>query len=242
MFVHFKEIDVNNRESWAGKKLLSFDIDWACDEVLHYVLDILEAEQVKATMFVTHNTAVLQRMRNNPLIEIGIHPNFNPLIEGNSNAKSAIETIEELKRWVPEAKVCRSHSLTTSGRWLGMYEKNELRVLSNYMMNGVQYIEPFFHVTGLTEVPIFFADDGHIFISDAKHLPLMEEKGIIEKAHDGIRVFNFHPIHVALNTDSFDFYNETRPSHQNMNEIDKLRNQGEGVCTLLKSLIRTNNV
>jgi hypothetical protein len=241
MFTHFKNIEVGDKSTWSGRKLLTFDIDWACDEVLHYLLDILEAEQVRATMFVTHATPVLERMRNNPLIELGIHPNFNPLIEGADDAKSAQATLAELKELVPEAAVCRSHSLTTSGRWLGMYQAHKIEVLSNTMMNSVQYIEPYHQVNGLTEVPIFFADDGHIYISDEKHLPLLDMDSIVERAHEGLRVFNFHPIHIAINTDSFEFYNNTRSIHQDMAAIESRRNQGEGACTILKKLIQTNN-
>lgn len=58
---------------------LTFDIDWAHDTILEYTVDLLEKHEVAATFFVTHDTPVLNRLRDNPLFELGIHPNFNPL-------------------------------------------------------------------------------------------------------------------------------------------------------------------
>jgi len=56
---------------------LTFDLDWACDCVIEDTLLLLEHENVPATIFVTHDTPLLKRMRENPNIELGVHPNFN---------------------------------------------------------------------------------------------------------------------------------------------------------------------
>lgn len=69
VFENIKNIDVKNTFSWQNKIFLTFDIDWASDEVLSYTLDIIEKYDIKATFFVTHETKLLERMRNNPNIE-----------------------------------------------------------------------------------------------------------------------------------------------------------------------------
>ena len=79
-FEKIKTINVKNKPSWDGKLFLTFDVDWCSDEVLSYTLDIVEKYDINSTFFITHQTALLDRMRENPKIELGIHPNFNPLL------------------------------------------------------------------------------------------------------------------------------------------------------------------
>ena len=60
-FACVSEIDVNVAESYANKTFLTFDIDWASDEVLGYCIDLVESFGVKATWFATHATPLPER-------------------------------------------------------------------------------------------------------------------------------------------------------------------------------------
>lgn len=42
---------------------LTFDVDWACDEVLADTIDLVEEADVCATCFVTHDAPLLKRLR-----------------------------------------------------------------------------------------------------------------------------------------------------------------------------------
>ena len=75
-----KLINCQDPHTWRGKIFLTFDLDWCHDEVLRYLLDSLEQRNLSATFFVTHQTDLLERMRNNSQFELGIHPNFNYLL------------------------------------------------------------------------------------------------------------------------------------------------------------------
>ena len=66
LFQSICRIDFNRPETWEGRIFLTFDIDWATDEVLSDTIDLVEAAQVCATWFVTHDTPVLARLRDNP--------------------------------------------------------------------------------------------------------------------------------------------------------------------------------
>lgn len=104
MFGKISEIDINDPQSFQ-KIFLTFDIDWASDEVLEYCLEIVEKAKVKATWFATHKTPLLKRILENPLFELGIHPNFNPLLEGNfCYGKNYKEVLEYYLEIVPNAK------------------------------------------------------------------------------------------------------------------------------------------
>ena len=239
MFIHFKEIIIEDKSSWSNKAILTFDVDWASDEVLQYVLDIVEAENVKCCFFVTHKTEVLQRIKNNKKNEIGIHPNFNPILNGSSK-KTAEQVLSDLKQIVPEAIVLRSHSLTTSGSWLGLYKKFGITYLSNYMMNGVDFIQPFYQVNGIIEVPIYYADDGEVFLKDNPSIPRLITTTTIERPYDGIKVFNFHPIHIALNTTSYSQYQSVKSHQSSLSEIKKYRSLEIGCETFLKNLLKND--
>lgn len=107
------------------KIYLTFDIDWARDEVIAFLLDLLEEVDVPATIFVTHDTPLLERMRHNPNIELGGHPNFIPLVEEDYDVKDfltwARERILYYKELVPEATSIRVHGLTQNSRLLDLF-------------------------------------------------------------------------------------------------------------------------
>ena len=72
-FGKVSEIDLE--DSLTNEKIyLSIDIDWACDEVIKYRLDLVERLGIKATWFFTHDTLLLDRIRENPYFEIGGSP------------------------------------------------------------------------------------------------------------------------------------------------------------------------
>ncbi|WP_289687985.1 polysaccharide deacetylase WbmS family protein [Helicobacter rodentium] len=118
VFGNIGEIDLENPSSYQ-KIFLTFDIDWASDEVLEYCIDIVEKANINATWFVTHETPLLKRLRANPNFELGIHPNFNPLLEGDfAYGKNHKEVLRCFLNIIPEAKSMRSHSLGISSRIL----------------------------------------------------------------------------------------------------------------------------
>ena len=188
-FIHFNDIDINNELTWKNKFMLTFDIDWVDDHILDFLLNEINKINVKVTLFVTHKTKYLDVFRQHENIELGIHPNFNSCFESSEHNVEYI--LDEILTIVPEARVSRSHSLTTSGRWLELYKKKGIKYLSNYMMQGQTNIQPFNHINQLVEVPIFFADDGLIYNTSINENTIHK---VIKKSinlNDGIKVFNF---------------------------------------------------
>ena len=191
---------------------LTFDLDWAHDVMLEYVIDLLESHHVPATFFVTHDTPVLNRLRNNSLFELGIHPNFSPLIQGSRGSTDTPETvINELMELVPEAQGVRSHSLFQSSHILDAFLKEGLVYDVNLLLPGFQNLEPFRHCNGLKRLPFFWADDAHCvygYLWDPT--PLLNSQGL--------KIFNFHPIHVFLNTETLQRYEQAK----NLQSIEQL--------------------
>ena len=85
MFEKISSINPDSPLTWKNKIFVTLDIDWAADEVILDSLKLLEQADVSVTFFVTHRTPILERIKGNPKFEIGIHPNFNQLLNNENN-------------------------------------------------------------------------------------------------------------------------------------------------------------
>ena len=218
-FSKIHEIELDDINSWKDKIFLTFDIDWCSDEVLSYTLDIIEKYNIKATFFVTHETTLLKRMRENKNIELGIHPNFNFLLNGDfRQGKNVEEVIRFYKQIVPDAISIRSHSLTQGSTILASFEKFGLIYECNTfipLIGGVQ--NPYQYTKQLIKV-------AHVFEDDVRHLYEKEWNVDTYINYEGIKVFDFHPIHIFLNTESMDRYENVRPHFQDYEKLQNNRN------------------
>lgn len=216
MFQNIKDIDINYSLSWQDKLFITFDIDWCSDEVLSYTLNIMEKYDIKATFFITHETKLLERMRANPNIELGIHPNFNPLLNGDFIfGKNINEVIEYYKNIVPEAVSVRSHSMTQNSPILDSFEKFGLLYDCNTFIPYSSNIEvqPYKHWTDkLIKTPYFWEDDVHCVYNWEWNINKFLN-------YQGVKVFDFHPIHVFLNTEKLDRYESARKSFKEFSEL-----------------------
>lgn len=107
-----KEIEeyINNIEDLV---FMTFDIDWCSDDILLFTIDLIKKYKIKATLFITHHTDIIKDLSNDDNIEIGTHPNFNFLLNGNFKyGKNIKEIIEYFLEIFPNAVSVRSHSLT----------------------------------------------------------------------------------------------------------------------------------
>ena len=59
-------------------------------------------------------------------------------------------------------------------------------------------------------------------------------------SRSGLKVFDFHPIHIFLNTESLERYERTRPIHHNPKELIKHRYSGYGARNQLIELLEMN--
>ena len=230
-FANIGTVQPADPATWDGKVFLTFDIDWAHDTVIEASIDLVEQAGVPATWFVTHDTPVLARLRANPLFELGIHPNFLPLLmQGNTaNGATAGDVIDHLLGIVPEAKSVRSHSLVGSGRLLELFRAKGLTHEANAFIPEQSGItpKPWVDWFGMVKVPYCWEDD---FWCEA---PAGETR-----ERSGLRGYDFHPIHVFLNTDRLSRYEAARADFQNPERLREHRNTGgNGVGDVLRRLL-----
>ncbi len=206
-FENIRNISLADEASWREKLFLTFDIDWAEDRVLNDTLDIIERYDIKATFFVTHETRLLDRMRENPKIELGIHPNFNYLLCNNGEYGGNVEEIiMRFLKLVPDSVSVRSHSVTQNFNILEIFMKCGQLFECNHFIpfNSGISLKPFHLWNGkLIKVPFFWEDDLHIMFQwrwDVKEI----------SNGTGLKVFDFHPVHVFLNSTDLEKYKSNR--------------------------------
>lgn len=231
------EVALDLPSTWAGRTFVTFDMDWASDEVMRYTHAFIIEAGVPSTWFVTHESSILDELRADPNIELGIHPNFNKLLEGDhSNGRTVEEVIARLLEVVPEAKSARSHSLLQSSRILDAYAGAGLTHDANHFVDPSASVRlrPWRHWNGLVRVPLAWADD--VACIQRPGAPLLEMFHREELA-DGIRVCLFHPIHVFLNTEAVVRYERARNFLDDPGRLVIERSTDAGIATLLNELL-----
>lgn len=230
-------IDPDDTSTWRGRIFLTFDLDWAHDKVIQDTIDLVEAADVPATWFVTHASPVLERLRENPKFELGVHPNFNPLLDGSPRREGGAQRIlEEVLKIVPEAKSVRSHSMTQSSGLLAAFGAVGLTHDANHFIPAsvAGDLKPWKLWNGLTRVPYFWEDDLFCIYSDFRPEPDVTSAA---SQGSGIKVFDMHPIHVFLNTEHIERYEKTRGIHQTPGALMNHRYQGYGARSRLVDLL-----
>ena len=91
-------------------------------------LNILNSQNIKSTWFITHQSSILDNLRSDLKVELGIHPNFNKILENINNRKDFREIIQGILKVVPEAKSIRSHSLTQNSKILDFVSNHKKKI------------------------------------------------------------------------------------------------------------------
>jgi hypothetical protein len=203
---------------------LSLDVDWAPDPVLAHVVDLIARAGISATLFATHHTPVLAGL-GAPAFEVGLHPNFDRGADLDS-------PLRELKAAYPGARGARSHGLAVSSRMLQRYMAHGLRYESNVFLPGHAGLRPVTRFDALVSIPFYWSDD--------KHLERGEpfEVGALRLDVPGLRVLNFHPIHVYMNTVSLDHYEGFKVHYHDPNALAARRDPlSPGIGTLFGEVL-----
>ena len=237
-FSCISQIIPEDDNTWRDKIFLTFDIDWAHDVVLQDCIEMVEKADVCATWFITHDTPLLSRLRENPKFELGIHPNFNFLFNLQTQAGyNPGEVVERLLSLVPEAKAVRSHHMTQSSSLLKTFRDFGLTHDCNHFVPYQAQIElkPWRLWNDLVRVPYFWEDDlERIYELKTDCLPI---EAVLKRS--GLRCFDFHPIHVYLNTENLDRYESTRSSHRDPEVLINKRFDGKGTRNELETVLKT---
>lgn len=203
---------------------LTFDLDWLADEYLSVTIDLLQKYELSATFFATHDSAALRELEGDSC-EIALHPNFD-----KGNGKYDLNELIKLKKLYPEAEGTRSHALFFSSRILGLLEDCGMRYESNIFLMNHLGLQPTRRTQSVWSMPFNWSDDKHLELEESmsvKKLPDLNQKGL--------NIFNFHPVHLLLNTPNLDHYEKCKPDFNQANFRDFIHS-GTGIRNLFVEL------
>lgn len=212
--------------------LITLDCDWVPDFVLEYVAKILTENKIKATWFITNDSPFLTELESNPLFELGIHPNFDIT---STQGNSVDEILTNMKKIVPNAVSIRTHNLFQSTPILIKFKEYDIQNDVSLLLYKTPNLQPhYLKYFQLFRLPFFWEDD----------LEIHEEKSWNDKklfSITGLKIFNFHPIHIFLNSDDLIPYNTLKTKKEllktNIDDLKNLINKNEGVKTMFTNLI-----
>jgi hypothetical protein len=177
--------------------LLTFDEDWAPEIALDFSANLLIENNIKSTWFITHESPILSKVRTRTdLFELGIHPNF---LSGSSHGNSIETVLKHCLNIVPEAISVRAHSLFQSSQTIAsIIDTNVIQNDVSLFLPDTSFLSLVVYRIGnkqLNRYPYFWEDDYQLMAEK----PVWDLNYYLSKG-SGLKIFNFHPIHVFLNT------------------------------------------
>lgn len=221
--------------------VLTFDVDWAPDCAILECLELVESAGFKATFFTTHSTPL-----NHQIIErghnLGIHPNFLP---GSTQGENVEAIISECLSYAPHAWSMRTHALVQSSPLL-------FEVFSKFPQLTLD-VSLFMHRSrhahkGEWELDgIYFERILYNWEDDAEFSAFIEN-AIPELFFGELTIFDFHPIHILLNSTNGTEYRKLKSHqpHTPLNLLDpdifkQYANHGIGTRTYLEEILNSQH-
>lgn len=214
---------------------ITLDIDWAPDWIIDQAAAVLARCGTRATWFATHHSPAVRRLLESPLFEVGIHPNFRP---GSTHGDSERAVLAHMKDLFPDAASMRTHSLVQSTPLLIMAAEMGIVTDVSLFLPGQPHLKPHTlhtETARLVRVPYYWEDDMAFCDPASTWTPDWNDQGA------GLRIFNFHPVHIALNASGFDAYNALKsggPETWTPKKVASLRRAGDGTGTLFEALAK----
>jgi hypothetical protein len=219
--------------------VVTFDIDWAPDFVIDWVAHHLVSQQIHATWFVTHASPAVDRLRKYPdIFELGIHPNLLP---GSTHGHTPEAVLDHCMSVVPEARSLRTHGLLQSSSLLKLIvARTPITTDVSLCLPYTPYLRPVDHNWkhgSLLRIPYFWEDD-----FEMERLPPCWQLESKLAVGDGLKVFNFHPIHVYLNSADMAGYEMLKRRAPDLRsatpgDIDRFVHAGVGTRTLFYQVL-----
>jgi len=182
---------------------ITFDTDWMSDDAMGEFLSRIEWPG-QATFFLHQHLPVLHDSGH----ELCPHPFITDLEDWEEGLAAQAEALPESPLGIRPHSCVFSHMLGLRFAELGYRYVSQT---SHLYESG---LKPHRHPWGLWEMPIYYMDNMDFCMGnnwgDLTHTPF--ESKVIERAvsEPGLYVFDFHPIHLALNTTCHEDYTRVK--------------------------------
>lgn len=191
---------------------LTMDSDWAPPEVIAHALDVVRPSATPCTLFLTED-APPSNADGGPerdlRVEIALHPFFN--------GRDPAEVLAPLLARHPQARGLRPHRLSmppehcaravraSGARWVSSHADSDALALKRW--DG-----------DIPDAPIHWGDNTLLRLGQRPSLSGLDPQ------RPGLAVFNFHPVHIFLNTCDQEQYERARPAYHDPERLRSLRN------------------
>ncbi len=215
--------------------VLTSDVDFVSDDILKTAYKSLQ--KVPMTIFMTGDSKYLREKLNDILYwECEPHPNF---CEGSTHGSSYNEVFDSVASFLGEGLGFRCHRYYSSNDIEERFVEKGY-VYSSNLCTDLELVSPFKDRCGLIQFPVFMEDGGYLKYHGVPHIEDIQKKIVA----NGIYVFNFHPIHLALNSSDFslirrlkDSMSPDRYGNMTSEDIYSRRNYGYGMSDFLDELL-----
>ncbi|MCX5895386.1 MAG: hypothetical protein NTZ51_06110, partial [Proteobacteria bacterium] len=142
---------------------LTLDVDWAPDFIIESVAEMLLANSIKCTWFVTSRSPAIEKLFiHKELFEFGLHPNFLP---GSTHGTTEKDVMHYMKSILPDAHIVRTHALAQSSHLLRMMlQEYDITIDVSLFLRETPHIVPhYMHFDyssrRLLRIPYFWEDN-----------------------------------------------------------------------------------
>lgn len=227
-------------------RAITFDIDWAPDWAIEQCASLVVEFASRATFFVTHESPILRSLQNDKSsFEIGLHPNF---LHGSTQGRTLSTVLDHCLEIVPTAKALRTHGLMQSTPLFELVADQYPQIETD-----VSLLLPFHE--GLRPTDIYLGRSNRRLV----RLPYVWEDDIMAEwpgwswtataGHKaGLEIYDFHPVHIALNTDRMERYRSFKESlngkpliEASPQDFASFVNKGEGARSYLRRLLQSGS-
>lgn len=207
---------------------LTFDTDHMDEARIAEFLGEVEIPGT-GTFFCTHRYDSLDQTHH----EICPHPTLDA-------GKDWQVELNRMRQMFPSAQGWRSHSCVFShllAEWLANNGYRYVSTNDQFLQKG---IHPVRHPWGVWHFPIYYMDNmdfsSSCFWKEGADGPFLDK--VIKNAliDDGIYVFDFHPIHLLLNTPSRDYYFSVRDRFKAGEDVSEIAYKGVGTTNFFGRL------
>lgn len=231
---------MNQERIWDTEPVFCFtsDIDWASEAVTEKCLSDLCGQDLKLTVFVTHESPIIDQLTQKGLIQRGLHPNFLP---GSSHGEGFRTVVDNCLKYAPEAQGFRSHRCfeVTDITHL-LHDQYGFKYVSNMVTIMQPRIAPILHESGLVHYPIFFEDGTQLF----NNLGFNLSDYLPRFLSPGIKIISIHPMNYVINPPELkymrnikDSLSRTEYTQMTLGEAEKYQYVGIGIRELVKDII-----
>jgi Polysaccharide deacetylase len=208
---------------------LSFDTDHMSEERMAEFLSAVELPG-GVTFFCTQPYACLDRKS----FELAPHPYLG-------QGRAWLEELKTKRAEFPDAVGWRAHSCVFSHTLAEWLRWNGYAYASTHDNFGCAGLRPNRHMWGIWHVPIYYMDNLDFsrrrFSPERGETPFAAELIAQAVAADGFHVFDFHPIHLLLNSPDPDWYMSVRDRFLAGQPVSGLRHDGYGARSFFDDLL-----